>query len=409
VLAGNGIPVYLATDPTPTPLISFAVLDRQTAGAVVITASHNPPAYNGFKVRDHRGVALPTAGLQHIEARLPRALSRVQRMPLPAAVDQGLIRRFDPAPAYTEYLERCLDLEPIRQAGLKVVYDGMWGVGAGWLERLLGGGATRIHPIRSQRHPLFPGMRQPEPIPPNVDALLAAVTETGADVGIANDGDADRIGLADEQGRFVNQLQVAGLLALYLLELRQQRGAIVKTLSSTVMLEHLGQRFGVDVFETAIDPKYIGPTVIETDALLGATESGGFLFRGLPERDGILAALYILDLMVRTGKGLTQLLEQLYETVGARYSYGRIDTHFPAEQRAAIVRRLEEARPQSVGGLTVTGRDTTDGFKFHLADGGWLLIRFSGTEPMMRFYCETAEASRVQVLLDEGLKLAGLV
>jgi phosphomannomutase len=230
----------------------------------------------------------------------------------------------------------------------------------------------------------------------------------GADVGVANDGDADRIGLADEKGNFVTQLQVGGLLALYLLQIRNQRGSIVKTLSSTVMLNILGRQFGVDVFDTAIGPKHVGPKVIETGAILGATESGGFLFRGLPERDGLLAALYILDMIVRTGKRPSQLLDWLYDTVGARYRYDRIDTRFPPEQREAILQRIRDANPAAISGLAVTGLDTFDGFKFHLSDGGWLLVRFSGTEPIIRVYCETADESRVKPLLEEGLRLAGL-
>ena len=406
VLVGNHIPVFLANGPTPTPVISFSVLNRQAAGAIIITASHNPPTDNGFKVRDGRGAAVVTEGLKRIEELIPAPSRSITRAPLE---HNTLAEIFDPAPAYIEYVHEKVDLEPIKQAGLDVAYDAMWGVGAGWLARLLAGGATRLHPIRGERNPIFPGMRQPEPIPPNVDALLKEVLAVGADVGIANDGDADRIGLADERGNFVTQLQAGGLLALYLLEMRGLRGPIVKTLTSTVMLDRLGRKFGLDVYDTPVGPKYVGQKVIETNAMLGATESGGFLLPGLPERDGILAALYILDMMARTGKRLSQLLEWLYETAGARYYYRRIDTRFPLERRDEVQRRVREADPQTIAGLAVTGLDTMDGFKFNLADGGWLLIRFSHTEPILRIYCETTEESRVELLLDEGLKLAGLV
>jgi phosphomannomutase len=408
VLAGNGIHVFLTQEATPTPVISFSVLSKRAAGAVVITASHNPPTDNGFKVRDHRGVAIAPEGLKRIEARIPDSLRRVKHISLEAATNEELVETFDPAPTYIEYINAHLDLEPIKRAGLTVIHDAMWGVGAGWFDRLLDGGSTTFHTIHGDRNPIFPEMRQPEPIPPNVAVMLRTVVDMGADVGVANDGDADRIGLADEKGNFVTQLQVGGLLALYLLQIRNQRGSIVKTLSSTVMLNILGRQFGVDVFDTAIGPKHVGPKVIETGAILGATESGGFLFRGLPERDGLLAALYILDMIVRTGKRPSQLLDWLYDTVGARYRYDRIDTRFPPEQREAILQRIRDANPAAISGLAVTGLDTFDGFKFHLSDGGWLLVRFSGTEPIIRVYCETADESRVKPLLEEGLRLAGL-
>jgi len=408
VLAGNGIHAFLVAGATPTPVISFSVLSKQAAGAIIITASHNPPTDNGFKVRDHRGAAIAPRDLKRIEARIPESLGSVTRLSLKAATKNELVETFDPAPAYIEYVKQHLDLEPIKQAGLTVVHDAMWGVGAGWFDRLLDGGATAVHTIRGDRNPAFPGMRRPEPIPPNVNALLEEVIDVEADVGIANDGDADRIGLADEKGNFVTQLQVGGLLALYLLQMRDQRGPIVKTLSSTVMLNILGQQFGLDVFETGIGPKYVGQKVIETDAMLGATESGGFIFRGFPERDGILAALYILDMMVRTEKKPSQLLDRLYETVGTPYYYARADTYFLPEQRDAIEQRILNANPAAISGLAVTGLDTTNDFKFKLADGGWLLFHFSGTEPIIRIYCETTHEDKVRALLEEGMRLAGL-
>lgn len=410
VLAGNGIRVFLTHDAVPTPVVSYSVRSRRAAGAIIITASHNPPMDNGFKVRDDRGAAIAPAGLAQIEARIPDSAKAIVRTSLKAAKKNGLIEVFDPAPAYVAYAKENVDLERIKRAGISVVCDAFWGVGAGWFDRLLAGGATTLHGIRQDRNPIFPGMQQPEPIPPNIDALLRAVAQEGADVGIANDGDADRIGLADEKGRFITQLQVAGLLALYLLQMRNQRGPIVKTLSSTVMLNRLGHRFGLSVFDTAIGPKYVGQKVIETDAMLGATESGGFMFRGFPERDGILAALYILDLMARTGKKPSQLLDWLYDTVGARYYYDRIDTPFPPDDRDEIWQRVRRASPDSIAGLAVTGVDTIDprGFKFHLADGGWLLVRFSGTEPIIRVYSEATDEARVTPLLNAGLELAGL-
>jgi len=408
VLAGNGIRVHLTDGHAPTPVISYAVVAQGAAGAVNITASHNPPADNGFKVRDEHGGAIAPDGLKEIEARIP-AIEGVRRLPLAQAEAEGLIRRFDPAPAYLKQLSKLIDVTPIKNAGLTIAYDAMWGNGAGWLARILAGGSTRIVEIHAERNPIFPEMARPEPIPPNVDVLLGQVTEIGADVGLVHDGDADRIGAADEHGAFINQLQVYGLLALYFLEVRGERGPIVKTLSTTSVLEKLGQIYRVPVHQTGVGFKYVAPKMLETDALIGGEESGGYAFRGhVPERDGILAALYLLDMIVRTGKKPSQLLDWLYEIVGARYYYDRIDSRFPAEMKAATRQRIVDARPTHIAGLAVSDIITTDGFKYVLEDGGWLLIRFSGTEPIIRVYCETTHESKVADILQAGMRLAGL-
>jgi len=408
VLAGNGIRVYLCDRAAPTPAISYSVVARGAAGAINITASHNPPTDNGFKVRNRFGGAVDPQGLQEIEARIPPDEREVKRMPLAEAVARGLVERFDPSPAYIAQLERLVDLEALRQADLTIVVDPMWGNGAGWLRRLLSPGRIRVVEIHEERNPLFPGMKRPEPIPPNLDALQEKVRALRADAGLATDGDADRVGLVDENGEFVDQLRVYGLLALYLLEVRGQRGPIVKTLSTTSMLEKLGARYGVPVYETGVGFKYVAPKMLETDAMIGGEESGGFAFRGhLPERDGILAALYLLDLMVRTGQRPRQLIDWLFQMVGPHY-YARIDVEFSPERRAETRARLEAAQPERLAGLRVVRVDRSDGYKFYLEDGGWLLIRFSGTEPLLRIYTEATQAERVPALLAEGRRLAGV-
>lgn len=408
VLAGNGLPVLLTQGATPTPVISFAVVHNQAAGAVNITASHNPPTDNGFKVRDRNGGAVPPDGLARIEAAIPPDEAGVERMPLHAAEAAGRVQRLDPAPPYLAQIEGMVDLERLRRAGLRVVVDVMWGNGAGWFERLLQGGATTVAEIHNQRHPLFPEMQRPEPIPPNVDAGLAAARQQGADVLLITDGDADRVGVGDEHGRFIDQLRVFGLLAHYFLEVRGERGPIVKTLSTTSMLNKLGEHYGVPVHETGVGFKFVAPKMLEVDALLGGEESGGYAFRGhVPERDGILAGLYLLDSMVQQGSTPSGLVDRLFARVGAHY-YDRIDSPLPPGERAARQQAILDARPKSLGGLKVTGLNTLDGFKFGLEDGGWALIRFSGTEPIVRVYCETLAESRVQPILKDGLRIAGV-
>jgi phosphomannomutase len=240
-----------------------------------------------------------------------------------------------------------------------------------------------------------------------VDVGLQATLDNHADVLIVTDGDADRLGIGDENGHFIDQLRVYGLMAYYLLEQRGLRGPIVKTISTTTMLNKLGKIYNVPVYETGVGFKYIAPKMTETDAMIGGEESGGYAFHGhVPERDGILAGLYFLDFMVRTGKKPTQLLKMLFDLVGEHF-YGRVDSPFSGE-RAAREKIILEAKPATLGGLKVTELVTIDGFQFRLEDGGWLLIRFSGTEPILRVYCETMHEDKVDAILQDGLKVAGI-
>jgi phosphomannomutase len=407
VLAAHGIKVWLTNGPTPTPVIAYAVPAHQSLGAINITASHNPPFDNGFKVRGNTGGAIDPKGLKQIEAQIPPE-NEVKRIAFDKAIAQGLIEIFDPAPAYLENLAKLIDVTPIRQAGLKVVYDAMWGNGAGWLSNILNGDKTQVIEIHNTRNPIFPEMSRPEPIPPNVNVGLAKTLELGASCCCITDGDADRCGFGDEHGKFVDQLRVFALQALYLLEVRGLRGPIVKTLSTTSMLDKLGKLYGVPVYETGVGFKYVAPKITETNALIGGEESGGYAFRGnVPERDGILANLYLLDFMVRSGKTPSQLIDYLFGKVGPHY-YDRIDTRCSVEQRDAVRARLLSAQPAELGGLKVTSKNTQDGFKFGLEDGGWLLVRLSGTEPIVRVYTETTHETSVQPILQAGKQLAGI-
>lgn len=407
VLAGNGLRVYLTQEATPTPVIAYAVVNLQAVGAVNITASHNPPTDNGFKVRNRFGGAIDPAGLLEIESRIPASGDQVKRIGLAEAEGQDLVRRFDAAPDYIRQLNRLVDLQPIKEAGLRILVDPMWGNGQGWFPRLLSGGKSTVVEIHNQRNPIFPEMKRPEPIQPNVDAGLQATLDRKCDVLIITDGDADRLGLGDENGQFIDQLRAYALLAYYLLEVRGQRGPIVKTLSTTNMLDKLGRLYQVPVYNTGVGFKYVAPKMLETAALIGGEESGGYAFKNhVPERDGILAGLFFLDMMVQLKKKPSELIDLLFEKVGAHF-YDRIDTQFSGD-RLDRERRIVQANPATLGGLRVTGLDQTDGYKFSLEDGGWLLIRFSGTEPIIRVYTETTHQARVQDILKDGLRVAGL-
>jgi phosphomannomutase len=283
----------------------------------------------------------------------------------------------------------------------------MWGNGAGWFSELLADGATQVIEIHNTRNPIYPDMSRPEPIPPNVDVGLKKTKEYEADVLLITDGDADRLGVGDENGIFVDQLRVYSLLAYYLLEVRGERGTIVKTLSTTDMLKKLAKMYDVPIIETGVGFKYVAPAMIEHEALIGGEESGGYAFRGhVPERDGILAGLYILDMMVKLESKPSELIDLLFSKVGAHY-YDRIDTRFSGDAEARKERILA-ANPETIGGFKVTELNTKDGFKFSLGEYGWLLIRFSGTEPIIRVYTETTAQDRVQAILEDGLRVAGI-
>lgn len=407
VMAGNDFQIFLTESATPTPVISYSVLARNAIGAINITASHNPPTDNGFKVRDENGGAIDPEGLNSIEQLIPMNIGDVRSLDADKAENEGLLNYFDAAPEYIRHLRDLLDWDPIKEAGLEILFDAMWGNGAGWFTRLLEGGRTTVEEIHNERNPIFPDMIRPEPIEPNIDVGLREVVARKKDVLLINDGDADRFGLGDENGVFINQLQVFGLLAYYLLEVRGERGAIVKTLSTTSMLEKLGKMYDVPVFQTGVGFKYVAPMMLKTDAMIGGEESGGFAFRGnVPERDGILAGLYILDMMVKLNKKPSELLKLLFSKIGPHY-YDRVDKRFTGDKEKKIERILS-ANPKEIAGLKVTGLITVDGFKFTLEDGGWLLIRFSGTEPLMRVYCETTHEDKVQDILGRGLEIAGI-
>jgi len=409
VIAGNGIKVYLCPKATPTPVISFGILAQKAGGAVIITASHNPAIWSGFKYRSEYASSAPDEVTAEIERHISQALAtgEINQMPLSKALDQGIVEYLDLAPIYSDQLARLINLNELRQTRLKIVVDSMYGAGAGYFKKLLAGGAIEVEEINNERNPLFPGI-QPEPIAANLAKLSATVKEVGANVGLATDGDADRIGIVDENGVFLTQLQVFALLCLYLLEVRGERGAIVKTITTTSMLYRLGEIFEVPVYETPVGFKYIAPIMMAEKALIGGEESGGYGFRGhVPERDAILAGLYFLDLMIKTGKTPSGLLDYLYSKVGPHY-YQRIDVKFPEDEHQAINSRIRDNFPESVDGVEVIKINTTDGFHFTLADTTWLLIRFSGTEPVLRIYAESNSPTQVERLLELGKELAGV-
>ena len=405
VFAGNGIKTLLCNKTASTPAVSYNVLVHETAGAAVITASHNPARWNGFKFKpEYAGSAS-----SEIVAQLEGHIERVYREGLllaPTARD--LILEVDPVPPYLEQLGRLVDLGAIRTSGLNIVVDAMHGAGGGYLPALLQGAKGSMLEIRSEVNPAFPGMNQPEPVVQNLARLSEMVVEREADVGIAYDGDADRLGVIDEKGRYVNTQQVFALLALYLLEVRGQRGPLVKSLTSSDMIFKLGKLYNVPVFETGIGFKYAVPVMMRENALMAGEESGGYGYRGhIPERDGVLSSLLMLEFMMRKEMRPSELVQYLHSKVGEHY-FNRRDVPFPTEDRPGLCQRLDgSADVKEVAGMKVISSDTTEGRRFRF-EKGWLAVRFSGTEPLVRIYAEADTPERVESLLDGATALLGV-
>ncbi len=409
VFAANGVRSLLFDRPSPTQVASWTVIDRKAAGAAVITASHNPYLFNGVKYKPETGSSAPSAVIEDLER-------RINALPDRAAPERGkagdLITVYDPRPSYYEQIARMVDLGAIKGAGLRIVHECMYGSGYGYIADLLAGGTTSVTELHHERNPFFGGIN-PEPIPPNIDAALAVMRAGGGNhLCICTDGDADRVGIIDETGRFIDQLQVYALLMLYLFEVRGMGGPVVKTVNMTSMADKLGAEFGAEVFEVPVGFKNIAPKMMEVDAVLGGEESGGYAIRGhIPERDGILVGLLFADMIVRLGKPLSQILADLEKRVGP-HAYARHDIHLPRDtydvERRRILDLLAANEPSQVAGAKVVRVRSDDGFKFYLADGSWVLLRTSGTEPLVRVYSEAPTSADVEARLAAIEDIVGL-
>jgi phosphomannomutase len=417
VLAANGVKVLIIDAPAPTQVATYAILDQKTSGGLVITASHNPYYFSGLKYKpEYAGSASPevTARLEEEIVKVQRG-GRVRQLRFDDALRDGRIQVFDPQPAYVAQVNRLVNLGRIKAAGLRLLHEPMYGASQGYVRALLSGGTTTVEEIHAERNPGFGGMH-PEPIAQYMPDAIERMRKGKFDLCIANDGDADRVGIIDEKGQFINQLQVMAMLMMYLIEKRGQKGDVVRSLTSTSMVDKLGERFGVKVHELPVGFKYLGPKLAEVNGILAGEESGGFAFRGhIPERDGVLSGVFFADMIVEYGTPLSKILDHLIELVGP-HAYARHDLHLDrqeyAARRAELYGRLEKDPPTEIAGGRVVRSRTDDGFKYYLDDGSWVLVRFSGTEPLIRVYSEAPSQARVDQLLaalEERLGLRQLV
>ena len=416
VILAHDIPVAFADHAVPTQMSSYEVVERGSAAGIVITASHNPWTDNGFKVKSPSGSAAGPEILKVLEGRIAQnGGTAIERRPFADAEAAGLVERYDPYEGYERYVRRTVDLDALKAADVHVLVEPMWGAGAGWLSRLLAGGRIRVTEIHQERNPYFGGVN-PEPIRPNIDEALGMLAGGGFDLGLMLDGDADRAGAADEQGTFIHQLQVTGLLTYYLAEYRGLRQPVVTSVNNTSMTARLGTIYGLDVFETSVGFKYIGPRMIETGAMMGGEESGGFGFgMHLPERDGVYADLLLLDLFLRERTAgrwpVSKAIEHFHSIAGPSF-YRRIDVHVAKAAYPDVKTRLLDVLtnhpPASIAGSAIVRTqvlETGDGSKFFLADGSWMLVRTSGTEPLVRVYTEATSAGLRDALVADGERL----
>lgn len=406
VIAAQGLPVYLSDSPAPTPAVSYNILHRGAGGGIVITASHNSGAWNGFKFKPDYAGSAPPEIVERIELHIDAMLDAGGVAPPNGGGEQAQV--VDMSAPYLESLARGLDLGAVRAAGLRVGVDAMHGAGAGFFSAALDGPGASVEELRAERNPAFPGMRQPEPIEPNLGPSIEAARAGRFDVVLAADGDADRLGVLDENGAFIDTLAAFSLLCLHQLRHRELRGPIVRSLTQSAMVDKLAAHAGQPVHVTPVGFKFVGPAMLTEDAVAAGEESGGYAFRGnIPERDGIYSGLLFLELMARTGKRASELVKLLHEQVG-EHAYDRLDVDLPPDAPKPDALALAANPPASIGGLRVEGADTMDGARYLLEGGFWGLVRPSGTEPLLRIYAEGDSPQRVREMLRDLRAAAGV-
>jgi len=402
VLAGNGISVILSSKDIPTQCISFAVKERNLTAGIMITASHNPPKFNGIKIKGSFGGSVLPEITNKIEALLGK--NKVKSISLKEAEKRGLIKKENLINPYLQRLRSFLDEKILKKISLKIVYDSMFGVGEGLLKEVLESSLSKIITIHPRYNPGFGGLN-PEPIEENLKDLKRKVREEKADLGIASDGDADRLGVIDNEGRYLTPHQVFSLLLLYLIEERGLRGKIAKTVSLGYQPERIARKFNLPLRETPVGFKFICEKMLKEKVLFGGEESGGYGFsEHLPERDGILSALFLIDLIQRKNKPLSQILKEMEKKFGNSL-FRRVDFEDIKIDKRKMVEKFSSSFPPSLGGIPLREVKTIDGVKFIMKDESWLLIRPSGTEPKVRVYAEAPKKDQLDRIINEGKEI----
>ena len=396
VLANFGIKVILSDGFCPTPAVSLTIPKFNAAGGIVITASHNPYKYNGYKLKADFGGPEEVENVAKVEKeanKVKKADFEKIKKDFEKLKQKGLIQLVDLRKIYIDDLKSKIDLDLINRSGIKIIHDAMYGSGQGILQELL----SNVSVIHNEVNPSFGGIN-PEPIARNLGELMRKVPAEGYDIGLATDGDADRIGAVDEKGNFVDPQRIFALLLKYFYEDKGLRGDVVKTVSVGLMVDKLARKYGIKVYERPVGFKHVAALMITKDIMMGGEESGGIGVKThIPERDGIFLGLSICEMVIKRGKTLSQIIEEIFSEIGPHF-YKRVDVHTTDKHKNKVLARLKKGLKE-VAGYKVQNTLTIDGFKFFF-DGGWLLVRASGTEPVLRFYCEADDPEKVDKVLD---------
>ena len=402
VFAGNGFQVVLTPEPTPTPSVSFAVKQLHAIGGVMITASHNPPSFNGFKLKSYYGGSSDSETCQAVENFLDR--NPVRSTPLADAVKSRQIKITDVRPAHYAALKKLVDFKLIAKSKLRFAHDALFGVGAGCFETLLAGTACKVTTLNGAHDVMFGGIN-PEPIEKNYARSQKFLRTHPHDICLVTDGDADRVGGMDGRGKYLSTHQIICLLLHHFIVNRKQTGRVAKALTTTSMVDKMCVAYGLPLVETGVGFKYICTEMLKGGVLLGAEESGGIGFPNhIPERDGIAAGLLLLELLATEKISVNKLLAKMEKQFGP-HRYGRIDTHFPLEKRATLMEFLKNNPPAKLLRSPLADMKTFDGVKYVATDSSWLMLRGSGTEPILRIYAEAKTETDAKKLLNFGLAL----
>lgn len=406
VFAANGIKTVLSDRPTPTPSVSFTIKDRGMIGGIMVTASHNPARYNGIKYKAYYGGSAGPDITKKLEEYLGQ--SEIKYAPAAEMKASGMLTYENIIPKHLGFIKKYVDLKKLKKARLKVCVDSMYGTGNDYISELLSGGKIKVDTIHNIYNPGFGGIN-PEPIMPNLKELAERTKDGKYDIGLATDGDADRLGVALPNGKLLTGHKVMTLLFLHLLEDRKMRGAVVQTLCGTDLINKICRKYGLKMYETPVGFKYICELMLKEDVLIGGEETGGVAFKNsIPERDGVLSGLLILEMMAMRKKKILDILKAIDKEYGT-YEYRRLDVKYPDEKKQRLMELLKSNPPKEVLGKKVVDINKLDGYKLICEDGSWLMLRLSGTEPILRVYAEASTEKKALAILKEGKKIASSV
>ena len=403
VLAGNGIKVLISDKAVPTPLVSLAIKNKRLSGGIMITASHNPPVYNGIKIKAPYGGSADENITKAVESKLGK--NEIKSIPFKKCIDSKAAEFIDLKPDYIKFIKAYLDMKLLKKSRLKILVDCMHGVGDGYIPEILKDTDIHITEMRTGRDPLFGGVN-PEPIPKNLDAVFQAVKKGDYDIAIVNDGDADRIGAVTPDGEYMNAGAIMALLLLHFVEDRNWRGSVVKTITNTTLIERIARKYNLKLHETPVGFKYICRLMLEEDVLIGGEESGGIGVKNyMPERDGMLLGILLVEMLAYRKKSIGDIIREMEKEYG-RFCYSRIDMEYPDDKKRKLMKFLKESPPDKILEKPVIETKSTDGYKFILKDSSWLIMRLSGTEPILRIYAEAPTKTLANKYLEAGQAIA---